>query len=69
MIAIKTYLENIPEDCNDCCFWRNDKGVFGKYNDYIDSNDYCELTHREINNIYLIPDWCPLIEVKDDKLE
>lgn len=69
MIVVKTQLNSIPQDCNGCCFIRNDSAAFGSYSSWYDSLDYCELTKREINNIYLIPDWCPLIEVKDDKLE
>lgn len=69
MIAIKTYIKNIPEYCDECCFCRNDRGFFGIYNPYCNTYDYCEVAHREINNVYLTPKWCPLIEVKDDKLE
>lgn len=65
MIVAKTQLNNVPECCNECCFLRNDSAAFGSYNSFYDSLDYCELTKREINNIYEFQHFCPLIEVKD----
>lgn len=71
MIVAKTRIKKIPEGCNKCKL-----SVIERYS-YIDSMRICGITKKECpmeysehkNLKYIRPDWCPLVEVKDDKLE
>lgn len=59
MIVAKTKMEKIPECCAHCTLLIENHGVF----------EYCKVVTRKINSVLSKPDWCPLIEVKDNKLE
>ena len=46
-------LENDPTCCEQCCFYD-----FDKYNNHY----FCIVEQEKIDNILLLPDWCPLRE-------
>ena len=64
MIVAKTRMKEIPKYCCECELLGDDSGLFGQYEIY----DYCGVTSKKIDDVVFKPDWCPLIEVKDDKL-
>ena len=65
MIVAKTRMNEIPQYCCECELLGDDAGLFGQYEPY----DCCGATSKRINDIFLKPDWCPLVELKCDKLE
>lgn len=55
MIVVKTNMKEIPKNCDKCPF----------YSEYL---VWCFASNRA-SYLNPIPDWCPLIEVKDEKID
>lgn len=66
MIVAKTNMKKLPKSCNKCKLSYIDLyGRFCRMNKQL-----CPMEYSEHGNArYIRPDWCPLVEVKDDKLE
>ena len=64
MIVVKTNISNMPKKCLDCKYFIKETGLFS-----FEFRNWCELTNKTIQNELKKQDWCPLVEVKDDKLE
>lgn len=65
MIVAKTEMKKIPDYCCECFLLSDETGLFSQFKPY----DYCGVTGEKIDDLFLKPEWCPLILVKDDKLE
>ena len=72
MIIVKTRMRKIPDKCKNC------KYSFVEHEPY-DSlgTRICLLERKELeyqfvkeskNWCYIKPDWCPLVEIQDDKI-
>ena len=76
MIIIKTRLEKIPNKCGDCKYHESFFRGYG-YNSMNGRCMVCTLCNKDIpykyisekkNWCYVKPDWCPLVEIQDDKI-
>ena len=56
---MKIYVDNIPENCNNCIFRQN-------ISQYLDMEDYCFLNKKSISRIIMDQD-CPLEGLSDSK--
>lgn len=71
MIVAKTKMKKIPMSCKECPIARVE------YYTYVETQRFCGMTKKqcpkertEAGNLkYILPKWCPLIEVKNEKLE
>lgn len=65
MIVAKTKMEILPEYCCECYLLSDDAGLFGQFKPY----DYCGVTYKKVKDLFIKPEWCPLIEVKHENLQ
>ena len=58
---MKIYVDNVPENCNNCIFRQN-------MSQHLDMEDYCFLSKKNTSRVIMDQD-CPLEGLSDSKYE
>lgn len=67
MVGIKGW--NMPKKCIDCCLCEWNMGNGGKYDYFCISPNGLLFIGKEVANSNSKPDFCPLVEIKDNEDE